>query len=105
MAILSWRQFIRYLWLLFPLMFNYKVFGILRFVNFGFNFSNLHSWIISWKVCCAECLKIDAMDFFFFSTSMMHSSINRRQACRLRCKLIRRTPCHTLLIIVCSSTP
>lgn len=43
--------------------------------------------------------------FFFFSTSMMHSSINRRQMCRLRCKLIRRTPCHTLLIIVCSSTP
>lgn len=48
MAILSWRQFIRYLWFLFPLMFNYKVFGILCFVNFGV-FSNLHSWIIRGK--------------------------------------------------------
>ena len=37
MAILSWKQFIRYLRLLFPLMFNYKVFGIFAFRgNFDF---------------------------------------------------------------------
>lgn len=70
MAILSWKQFIRYLRLLFPLMFNYKVFGIFAFRgNFDFDSSNfsfahlLTYWIDS-KVVLR--LNIDTMDYFSF---------------------------------------
>lgn len=102
MAILSWKQFIRYLRLLFPLMFNYKVFGIFAFRgNFdfdssNFSFAHLTYLLDRFESCIAFKYRYDGLFFF----SMMHRSISKSKASarRLRCKLIRRAPCHTLII-------